>query len=341
MRTLQVGLIGYGLSGRYLQAPFFAAHAGFRIAKVMTSRAAELRVNFPEFSPVARAEDIFADPAIDLVAIATPNDTHYALARAALMAKKHVLVDKPACTSVAELQELKDLAAAHSCHLFVFQNRRWDSDFLTVRDILKRGQLGRLVAYEARYDRWKPAPNAKAWKETPGPGAGMLYDLGAHLIDQAIACFGPPLGAAGRTWTQRAHSVIPDAFDVHLEYDGFVADLSCSLLVREPTPRYRLHGDRGAFVKYGLDVQEDQLKEGMVPGDHLFGQEPAEQSGLLHTEDENGEVLREPYPTLTGNWMGLFDNMYQVITSGADPAVPLRDIITQLEIIEAVVNNET
>jgi predicted dehydrogenase len=331
MRIINVGLLGFGLSGRYLQAPFFTAHPGFRIARVMTSRASELKETFPELSPTATAEEVFSDPDIELVAIATPNATHYELARAALKAGKHVLVDKPACATAAELRELRGLAEASKLHLFVFQNRRWDSDFLTVRRLLKGGDLGKLVAYEARYDRWKPEPNAKAWKETPSPGVGMLYDLGAHLIDQAIACFGIPDHVSGRTWIQRSFSAIPDAFDLQLAYDGFSADLSCSLLVREPTPRYRLHGTQGAYVKYGIDVQEDQLKAGLLPGNVLFGQEPAEQDGLLHTE-----TGRNSYPTLTGRWLGLFENVYDVITGRAAPAVPLEEVIAQLEIIESI-----
>ena len=328
MQAIKTALLGYGLSGRYLQAPFYAAHPGFELARVVTSRAEDLRADFPGLSPTPTAEEVFADRAVDLVSIATPNATHYALARAALEAGKHVLVDKPACATAAELRELRDLAARKNLHLFVFQNRRWDSDFLTVKQVLGSGKLGRLVGFEARYDRWKPAPNAKAWKETPGPGAGMLYDLGAHLIDQAIACFGVPRHVTGRTWIQRPFSSIPDAFDLHLAYDGFGADLSCSLLVREPTPRYRLHGDKGAFVKFGIDIQEDQLKAGMRPGDPGFGDEPAAQNGLLHTA-----ASRDVCPTLTGRWMGLFDNMHGVISKGAEQAVPVDDVLAQLEII--------
>ena len=321
MRVLQVALIGYGLSGRYLQAPFYVAHPGFNVARIMTSRAEVLLENFPGLRPTATAEEAFADPAIDLVSIATPNATHYGLARAALDAGKHVLVDKPACATAAELRELVALAARKNRHLFVFQNRRWDSDFLTVRQILRSGDLGRLVAYEARYDRWKPTPNAKAWKETPSPGAGMLYDLGAHLIDQAIACFGVPEHVSGRTWIQRSFSTIPDAFNLHFEYDDFVADLSCSLLVREPTPRYRLHGDKGSFVKYGIDVQEDQLKAGMLPSDVDFGKEPLSQDGRMVTEREDGSLYEGAYSTIPGYWLALFDNIYEAISNGAAPAV--------------------
>ncbi|MEM9258699.1 MAG: Gfo/Idh/MocA family oxidoreductase [Bacteroidota bacterium] len=332
MRQLQIGLLGYGLSGRYLQAPFFAAHPGFKVVRVMTSREAELRERFPDLSPAKKVEDILGDLAIDLVAIATPNATHYDLARAALEAGKHVLVDKPACPTAGQLRELRDLAATRKLHLFVFQNRRWDSDFLTVKQVLNSGVLGQLVSYEARYDRWKPSPNAKAWKETPGPGAGMLYDLGAHLIDQSIALFGVPTHVNGSSWRQRSFSSIPDAFDLLLEYnDGLRAKLSCSLLVKEPTPRYRLNGALGSYVKYGIDIQEDQLKAGLESDDPHFGTEPEEQVGVLHTD-----VGRVNYPTLAGRWMGLFENIYDVITTGAKPAVPLEEIIAQLEIIESV-----
>jgi predicted dehydrogenase len=301
----------------------------------MTSRAKELNEAFPDLSPTATAEEVFSDQDVDLVAIATPNATHYELARAALRAGKHVLVDKPACATAAELRDLRDLAEARNLQLFVFQNRRWDSDFLTVRQLLKSGELGKLVGYEARYDRWKPKPNAKAWKETPGPGAGMLYDLGSHLIDQAIACFGVPKHVSGRTWIQRSFSTIPDAFDLQMEYDGFTADLSCSLLVREPTPRYRLHGTLGAYVKYGIDVQEDQLKAGLSPLAAEFGQEPAEQNGILHTE-RNEKVFRDTIPTIPGRWLGLFDNMYDTISGKENPGVPLDEVIAQLEVIETV-----
>jgi scyllo-inositol 2-dehydrogenase (NADP+) len=335
MSIINVALLGYGLSGRYLQAPFFNAHSGFRVVRVMTSRATELNEAFPGLSPTATAEEVFADQAVDLVAIATPNATHYELARAALKAGKHVLVDKPACATAAELRELRDLAATRNLHLFVFQNRRWDSDFLAIRRLLKSGELGQLVAYEARYDRWKPQPNTKAWKETPSPGVGMLYDLGSHLIDQAIACFGIPQHVGGRTWIQRPLSSIPDAFDLQLAYDGFTADLSCSLLVREPTPRYRLHGTLGAYVKYGIDVQEDQLRAGLSPLAATFGQEPAEQQGILHTE-RGSEVHRGPIPTVSGRWLAVFENMYEVINGKASSAVPLEEVITQLEIIETV-----
>jgi predicted dehydrogenase len=332
---IQVAILGFGLSGRYLQAPFFRAHPGFRVRRVVTSRAAELAAAFPGMIPTENAEIVVADPEIDLVSVATPNATHYAYARAALEAGKHVLVEKPACPTARELRELKTLAERQGRRLFVFHNRRWDSDFLTVKSLVASERLGPLVHYEARFDRWKPAPNTKAWKEQPAPGAGILYDLGAHILDQAIALFGRPDAVAGRSWTQRSFSTIPDAFDLQLDYSRLRVSLSGSLLVREPTPRYRLHGERGSFVKYGIDGQEDQLRSGTAPTAADFGLEPADQDGLLHTEAD-GLVFRGQLQTQPGRWMTLFENMHAVLTKGAEPAIPLDDVITQLEIIESI-----
>jgi scyllo-inositol 2-dehydrogenase (NADP+) len=335
MSSLQVALLGYGLSGRYLQAPFFASHPGFTLSRVVTSRADQLSRDFAGMEPTREVETALSDPAIDLVSIATPNNTHYSLALAALEAGKHVLVDKPACATAAEFRELCELARGRGLRLFVFQNRRWDSDFLTIQEVLSSQRLGRLVQYEARFDRWRPEPNAKAWKETPGPGVGMLYDLGSHVLDQSIALFGRPREVSGRTWTERPGSNIPDAFHLWLDYGEHRVTLSCSVLVREPTPRYRLHGTEGSFVKFGIDQQEDHLKAGLRPGDDGFGKEPTVQNGML-----TSAAGREPVPTLTGNWWGLFDNIHAVLTKGAEPAVPLDDVLLQLEIMEsaAVVN---
>lgn len=337
---IHVGILGYGLSGRFLQAPFFRAHSGFCVNRVLTSRADELAGDFPDLAPTRNAEAVFDDPEIDLVSIATPNATHYAYARAALEAGKHVLVEKPACPTAAELRELKALAARRKLHLFVFQNRRWDSDFLTIRSLLAAERLGPLLNYEARFDRWKPTPNAKAWKENPGPGAGILYDLGAHILDQAIALFGRPDDVSGRSWIQRSFSKVPDAFDLRLDYGRLRVKLCCSLLVREPTPRYLLHGERGAFIKYGIDIQEDQLRSGMTPTAPDFGREPTEQDGLLHTEVD-GLTFRGQLQTQPGHWMALFENMHDVIVGQATPAVPLDEVITQLEIIESVAEDLT
>lgn len=333
---IHVAILGFGLSGRYLQAPFFHTHPGFCLVRVLTSRAEQLAAEFPGVERAATVAEVLADPGVDLVSITTPNDTHYDYARAALEAGKHVLLEKPACPTAAQLRELRDLARRRGRQLCVFHNRRWDSDFLTVSKLVRSGQLGELVQYEARFDRWKPEPNAKAWKETPAPGAGILYDLGSHLLDQAIALFGRPRDVSGSAWIQRSFSSVPDAFDLRLDYERLRVKLSGSLLAREPTPRYRLHGDRGAFVKYGIDVQEDQLRAGRLPTAPDFGVEPVGQEGRLHTTTADGLTLQGTLATETGHWRTLFDRLHAAITNGGEPAIPLEEVITQLEIIETI-----
>ncbi len=333
---IHVGILGFGLSGRYLQAPFFHAHPGFCLVRILTSRTEELAATFPSVEPAGDVAEVLGDPAVEIVSITTPNATHYDYARAALEAGKHVLLEKPACPTAAQLRELRDLARRKDLLLFAFHNRRWDSDFLTVRQLINSGQLGDLVQYEARFDRWKPEPNAKAWKEKPGAGAGILYDLGSHILDQAIALFGRPQDVSGRSWAQRSFSTIPDAFDLTLDYERLRVKLSGSLLVRQPTPRYRLHGERGSFVKYGIDVQEDQLRSGLFPTASGFGVEPTEQAGRLHTSTTDGLTFYGNVDTQPGRWVELFENLHDVIRNGAAPAVALDEVILQLEIIESI-----
>ena len=207
MKKINVALAGFGLSGRYLQAPFFEKNAGFELKTVVTSQE-NLYAVFPEVTRAGSLAEVLSDAGIDLVSISTPNHTHFEYARQCLLANKHVLVEKPFTATVAEAEELMLLAKSQGRHLFVFQNRRFDSDFLTVKQILDSGRLGELVWYEARFDRFKPLLNPKKWKEVPDPSNGILYDLGAHLVDQCIALFGNPETVAGEAFTQRMHSDI-------------------------------------------------------------------------------------------------------------------------------------
>lgn len=331
---IRVGLIGFGLSGRYLQAPFFFQHPRFELRQVVTTRQDPAHI----FSNVERSpslERVLADPSIDLVSICTPNETHYDFAHQTLLAGKHVLVEKPFAATPLQAQTLISLAKAKGKQIFVYQNRRFDSDFLTVQKIVQQGLLGTLVRYEAHFDRYKPLPNPKKWKEEAAPSTGILYDLGSHLLDQAIALFGTPHRVWGETYTERPNSSIDDAFDLRLDYGTLRVRLSASMFTREPTPRYALHGHNGSFLKFGIDQQEDQLKAGLWPNDPDFGMEPTQQNGYLHTEC-NGLVYRGQIETQRGHWMALFDNMAAVLLDGASPAIPLTDILAQLEIMERI-----
>jgi scyllo-inositol 2-dehydrogenase (NADP+) len=331
---IQVALVGFGLSGRYLQAPFFLAHPGFQLSTIVSAKQNPQDV-YPGVRKAAQFEAVLEDPAIELVSIASPNATHFEYTQKCLLAGKHVLVEKPFTNTAAEAEVLIKLAQKQGKCLFVFQNRRWDSDFLTLRKVVESGMIGEVLSYEANFNRYKPILNPKKWKETPGPGSGILYDLGSHILDQVIALFGAPKSVWGQTFTQREHSEIDDAFDVRLDYGKLKVALRSSLLAREDTPRYVLHGTRGSFVKYGIDVQEDHLKSGLMPGSQGFGIEPEAHWGTLNT-DWNGLHLRGRVETLPGNWMPLFQNIHDTIREGATPAVPLQDVVAQLRVFESV-----
>lgn len=331
MKKINVALIGFGLSGRYLQAPYFEKCTDFHLKTVVTSQQ-NLHVVYPHTGRADTIAEVLADASIDLVSICSPNETHFDYARQCLLAGKHVLVEKPFAATAAEAEALIALAQKQGRHLFAFQNRRFDSDFLTVRQLLADGALGDLLRFEAHFNRFKPLLNPKKWKEIPAASNGILYDLGSHLIDQCIALFGAPQSVQGETYTQRAGSDIDDAFDLRLDYGAMKACLRASLMVREPAPRYVLHGTKASFVKYGIDQQEDQLKAGLLPGMPGFGEEPAALYGILYTE--SGDVPRqETIKSQPGNWQALFDNMADVLLRGAPPAIRMEEVVQQLQVI--------
>ena len=259
---ITVAIIGFGLSGRYLQAPFFLANPNFRLKTIVTNNQNPADI-YPSVQKGTSLDAVLADPEIDLVSICTPSHTHFDYAKQCLLAGKHVLVEKPFTATVAEAEELIDLAEKQKKTLSVFQNRRFDSDFMTVQKVVENKLLGELVAFEIHFDRHKPILNPKRWKEIVSPANGILYDLGSHIIDQTLLLFGKPTAVSGETFTQREGSEIDDAFDIRLNYGKLKVHLKSSLLVREEGPRYILHGTKGSFIKYGLDVQEDHLKAGL------------------------------------------------------------------------------
>ncbi|MEI6409730.1 MAG: Gfo/Idh/MocA family oxidoreductase [Bacteroidota bacterium] len=333
MKKINVAIVGFGLSGRYLQAPFFENNPDFHLKTIMTRQ--DVQAVFPQVQKADNFADILADADIDLVSISSPNETHFDYARQALLAGKHVLVEKPFTATVAEAEELIALAKKQEKHLFVFQNRRFDSDFLTVKKVIECEQLGELLRFEANFNRFKPALNVKKWKEIPNPANGILYDLGAHLIDQCVALFGAPQKVWGQTYTQRNGSSIDDAFDIQLDYGRLKVCLTASLLVRDPTPRYVLRGLDGAFVKYGIDVQEDQLKAGLGPEYPDFGRESDAHGGVVYTEID-GYSVQEIIETEQGNWRLLFQNIADVLLRGAAPVIQMEEVLVQLGIMEQV-----
>ena len=334
---LNVALVGFGLSGRYLQAPFFLTNPNFNL-KTIVSASQNPKTVYASVEVARSLDEVLADTEIDLVSIASPNETHYGHAKKCLLAGKNVLVEKPFTATVAEAEELIALAKRQGKIISIFQNRRFDSDFMTVQKVVENKLLGELLAFEIHFDRHKPILNPKKWKETAGPGSGIIYDLGSHIIDQTIVLFGKPNAVSGETFTQREGSDIDDAFNIRLDYGKLKVTLKSSLLVREEGPRYILHGTKGSFIKYGLDVQEDHLKAGLMPRMTGFGVESTGKWGILNTEI-NGQNFRGTVETEVGNWDFLFQNLYETIAEGKELLIKPEQIIEQIKIIEAVKAN--
>ncbi len=331
---LNVALIGFGLSGRYLQAPFFESNPNFKL-KTIVSNSQNPKDFFPSVEVARSLDEVLTDSEIDLVSICSPNATHFEFAKRTLLAGKHVLVEKPFTATVEEAEELISLAKKQGKTLSVFQNRRFDSDFLTVKKVIEGSFLGEIHSFEIHFNRFKPVLNPKKWKETVGAGSGIIYDLGSHIIDQIITLFGVPKDIWGQTFTQRENSEIDDTFDIKLDYGKLKVTLKSSLLVREDTPRYIVHGNKGSFIKYGIDVQEDHLKARMKPTDNDFGIEPVKNSGILNTEI-NGLIFKGTVETEKGNWALLFQNLHDVIVDGKELLIKPEEVLEQIRIIEKV-----
>ncbi|MDB5703392.1 MAG: oxidoreductase [Sphingomonas bacterium] len=326
---IDVGLIGFGLAGASFHAPLVEAVPRLRLKSVVTSRTEEVAKAFPQATTVASAEALIADPSIGLIVIATPNDLHAPLARAALEAGKHVVIDKPFAVDPADGEALITLAKARGLVLSVFHNRRWDSDFRTVLDILAGGALGEVMLAELRWDRFRPEIK-QGWREaTVEEGGGMLADLGPHLIDQALQLFGAPEAITADVAAQRAGVVVDDYFELTLHYGERRVIVSASTLVVSARPRFSLHGTRGSFVKYGLDQQEALLRAGGKATDPGYGEDPPETYGTLTLADGTAK----PVPTLRGDWRRYYQGVADAILDGAPPPVDPADALTGLHLI--------
>lgn len=333
-RKINVGLVGYGMAGQVFHAPVISAIPRLRLAAVVERHGEASRQRYPQAAVVKDAAALFERTEIELVVIATPNATHFDLARAALLAGKHVVVDKPFTITTAEAQQLADLARSQKRILSVHQNRRWDGDFLTVSEIVRQGRLGRLVAFESRFDRFRKSPRPGAWREEAGAGSGLLYDIGPHLIDQALVLFGPPQSVCAEIRMQRDNAKADDQFEVVLGYDRLKVTCGATMLAREPGPRFALHGTNGSFVKFGLDPQEEALKRGKTPEDRDWGKDPEAEWGTLNVCNGSSES-REKIETACGCYQAFYQNVYEAIVNGTELAVQpeqARDVIRVIEL---------
>ncbi|MBO0778519.1 MAG: Gfo/Idh/MocA family oxidoreductase [Ktedonobacteraceae bacterium] len=338
---LRVALIGYGAAGSVFHAPLIASTAGMQLVAVVTGhpeRQEQARNRYPGASIVARAEELWRDPGrYDLVVVATPNQFHVPLGLAALDAGLPVLIDKPLAATVADAERLLEASRRSGKLLSVFQNRRWDGDFLTVRKIVEAGLLGSIVAFESRFDRYRPSPKPGAWREhaDPAEAGGLLYDIGSHLIDQAVQLFGRPLRVYAEMGIRRPAVQVDDDTFVALEFEqGVSARLWMSVVARIAGQRMRVSGLHGTYEKWGLDPQEDALRAGALPGSTGWGQEPSTRWGRLSTE-VGGLHFDGQVETLPGAYEQFYAQLRDALLAGAPPPVNPSSVITVLRVIEA------
>ena len=340
MQKIKTALLSYGMSGKVFHAPFIELHPGFELIGSWERSKKNIQLDYPNVKSFESLESILSDETIDLVIVNTPIDSHFEYAKKVILAGKHVLVEKAFTTNLAEANELKLLSKEKGVKLAVFQNRRWDSDFKTVKKILDENLLGDLVEAEFHFDRYNPILSPKVHKETLNAGAGILKDLGPHIIDQALCLFGLPQSVFANIKATRENSVVDDYLDILLFYANFNVRLKASFFVREPLPSYILYGKKGSFLKPRGDIQEDELKLGKKPNSTDWGKESENLQGILHAEIE-GEIIREKVPTLLGNYTDFFEGLYQSITQNIAEPVTAQDGENVMLIIEkAIESNE-
>ena len=331
---LKVGLVGYGYAGKTFHAPLIAAIPALQLAAVASSDAAKVHADWPAVQVHSTPAELIARDDIDLVVIATPNGTHHPLARAALRAGRHVVIDKPFTVALDDARELVALARAQRRVLSVFHNRRWDADFLALRRLVDAGALGRVVEMTSRHDRFRPEVRQR-WRESAGPGAGLWFDLGPHLVDQALQLFGPPRAITLARDLTRDGALADDWFHAHLRYDRLHVHLHAGMLVADSAPRFAVHGTRASFVKKGLDAQEDALKAGVrptwPPGPD-WGVDRG--SAALVTRAADGGVLSTPVEMRGGAHQAFFAAVAAAIAgTGANP-VPAEEALAVMALIE-------
>jgi predicted dehydrogenase len=345
-REIGVGIVGFGLGGRVFHAPFVNAVPGLRLAAILQRNGDEAAKAFPTARIVRSFDAMLTDKTIELVVVTTPNPTHFELARQALEAGRHVVIDKPFTATSEQASQLGQLAKSKGLLAVPFHNRRWDGDFLTVKKLIAEGAVGRLVTFESHFDRFRPVPRAGIWQEAENPANGMLFDLGPHLVDQALALFGPPDSITASVRSDRDGTAIEDAFDITLHYPGangkgLLAHCRTSYLACDNSPRFLLHGTRGSFRKHGLDPQEPALVGGArlprLGSSEVWLQENESAWGTL-TIAPNPAAPEKPVKsqvmTELGDYRGFYANLRDAVLGAARPALTAEDGFRIIQLLE-------
>ena len=330
-KDISVALIGYGTSGKVLHAPLIQAVPGLKLTHVVSSDPKKVNQDLPDVRVLRNAEDAFSSPEIDLIVIAAPNDLHFSFAKQALTAGKHVVVDKPFTTTALEASELIALAKAKGLVLSVFQNRRWDSDFLTLKKMISENRFGEILQFESHFDRFKPVPKSR-WKEQASRGGGLWADLGSHLVDQVLHLFGVPDSIKLDLEVQRSGGEADDYFHVVFHYQKMRVILHSSSFASCETPRFLVHGTLGSFVKNGLDPQEDQLRAGILPTDHAFGFD--DRPGVFTRVNSDGVRVEEQVPGEKGSYVRFYEILRDSIVLGTPPPVMPESALQVIELLQ-------
>ena len=332
--SINTAITSFGMSGLVFHGPALKVNPGFNVVSVLERSKNISKQMFPDVRIDRSFDEILNNEAIELVIINTPDKFHYEMARLALLKGKHIVVEKPVTLKSKQAEELVQIAREKDLVFTVYQNRRWDGDFRTVQKVLAENKLGRLIEFESHYDRYRTYITPDTWKEEGGEFAGVLYNLGSHMVDQVYVLFGKPLAVTAHLKIVRIGGVVTDYYDIRLEYKGFSAVVKCSYLVKNPGPRYSIYGEFGTFHKWGIDPQEELLKAGNLPIGNDWGKEPESEWGTI-VYQENGIDFNEKIETLPGNYNLFYNNVFDAIRNGADLLVRPDDAVEVLKILEA------
>jgi predicted dehydrogenase len=332
--SIKTAIASFGMSGLVFHGPLLKVNQGFEVVTVLERTKNISEKLFPEARIVRSYNEILENNEVELVIVNTPDKFHYEMARLALLSGKHVVVEKPLTLNSAQAMYLVNLACEKGLVLSVYQNRRWDGDFRTVQKVQAEGKLGRLVEFESHYDRYRNFITPETWKEEGDEFAGVLYNLGSHMVDQVFVLFGKPWAVTAHLKIVRTGGIVKDYYDIRLEYKTFAALLKCSYLVKKPGPRYIIHGEFGTFCKSGLDPQEEMLKAGILPIGESWGKEPQTEWGTLFYE-KDGKDYEVVIETLPGNYNIFYNNVFDAIRNGAELFVKPEEAVQVLKILEA------